>query len=187
MLTVNSHDPYDVEARGFMPSCARRGLRGYKGVVVGYTPLDEDVIHSTVFEEGPMVFAVWCAILATADSDGVSSLQPRTLVRLWGNKVRRDDVEGAWEVLKAPDAESQNQEHGGRRIIPHPSGGWFVVSHQKYRDKFKAEIRRAQISEAKRRQRDRDAGRMCGECDETENLGPPGEDGRRLCKAHKGS
>lgn len=160
-------------------------FRRLMGVLVGYTPLDQEVIHSTVFEEGPVVFAVWCAILATSDQDGVSGLQPRTLVRLWANKVKRADVEAAWDVLKSPDAESQNQDHGGRRIIPHPSGGWFVVSHQKYRDKFKSEIRRQQITEAKRRQRERDSGRMCAECDETDDLGKPGEDGRRLCPAHR--
>lgn len=152
---------------------------------MGYTPLDEDVIYSTVFERGPMVFAVWCAILATSDANGVSALNQRTLFKLWDGKVAMHHIDEAWHVLSGPDLESKNKDHGGRRIIDYGDGRWFVVSHQKYREKHRAEVRKHQLAEAKRRQRARDAGEMCAECDSPPDPGSEkNKDGRLFCAVH---
>lgn len=151
---------------------------------MGYTPLDEEVIYSTVFRQGPMVFAVWCAVLAAADQDGMTALNPKALELLWDHKVHMKHINEAWDRLTSPDPDSKNREHAGRRIIPTEDGRWFVVSHQKYRDKFRAEVRRMQVADAKRRQRERDAGRMCSECDLTDALKPHGDSGRVFCKSH---
>lgn len=53
-----------------------------------------------------------------------------------------EETEEALRVLGAPEKYSRSQEHEGRRIET-VEGGWRVLSHQKYRDEIKLEMRRA--------------------------------------------
>ena len=130
---------------------------------MSFTLLDAGSVYSTVFRQGPMVWAVWCAILAQKDADGVTPMTPEFLAAQW----RMDDggsIQKAWDVLAAPDPSSKNKEHEGRRIIPTPDGRWFVVSHEKYRQIHREAYRREQNAEAKRRQREREKGGARAEC-----------------------
>ncbi len=120
-----------------------------------FTPLDSDLVYSTVFSEGPLVFAIWCALLATKDLDGLTALTPEFLAKQWNMDLA--EIEKAWSVHTSPDLKSKNQEFEGKRIIPSGDGRWFVVSHLKYRSKYKPQARLDQLREAKRRQRERDA------------------------------
>jgi hypothetical protein len=119
-----------------------------------YAPLDSDILESSVMLEGPLVFAVWCAILARKDRDGNTSLKPRTLWILWSRAPDAPSLEAvqkAWDVLAKNDPSSANPDHAGRRIIPTEDGRWFVVSAEKYRERYSNERRRKQLAEAQSR------------------------------------
>lgn len=129
---------------------------------MSYAPLDSDILYSTTIKEGPMVFAVWCAILASKDQDGVTALNPESVALLMSDpKEQRfqpvEPIEEAWKVLTSPDPGSRNQEHQGRRIIPTGDGRWLVVSHEHYRQKHQKLRRQEQLRDAKARQREREA------------------------------
>lgn len=141
-----------------------------------FTPLDHGALFSTAFMSGPMPWAVWTAILSTADANGMTSLNPQILARMWGVPV--EDVQAAWEVHTKPDPDSKNKEHGGRRIIP-VDGRWYIVSHSKYKEMYSPEFRREQLRVAKRRQRARDKG-IPVSCKCGEWLANPGDE---LCPA----
>lgn len=128
---------------------------------MSYAPLDSDVLFSTTIKEGPVVFAVWCAILASKDQDGVTALNPESLALLMskpgeGRVVSVETIAEAWNVLAAPDPRSRNPEHEGRRIIPTEDGRWLVVSHERYRLKHQKLRRQEQLRDAKARQRERE-------------------------------
>ena len=55
-------------------------------------------------------------------------------------------------MLSSPDTESANKDNEGRRILP-IEGGWFVVSHDKYRKLLSIEERRERDAARKRAQR----------------------------------
>jgi hypothetical protein len=120
-----------------------------------YAPLDSDSLFSTAFMAGPLPWAVWTAILASKDKDGLTSLNPEILSRLW--QVDLADVQKAWDHHAKPDAKSKNKEHDGARIVPTEDGRWKVVSHEKYRSKHLSEKRRDANTEAVRRHRARKA------------------------------
>lgn len=128
--------------------------------VMTYAPLDADLLNSSVMLEGPLVLAVWCAVLASKDKDGVTSIKPKTLCALWSrapDAPTLDAVVTAWEVLRAADPDSANPEHCGARIVPTDDGRWKVVSHNKYRERYSQEKRRTQLVEAQQRLRGKTA------------------------------
>lgn len=120
-----------------------------------YTPLDSSALYSTAFRTGPLPWAVWTAILAAMDSDGVVSINPSFLAAQWPG-VSRAEIEEAWSVHTKPDPDSKNEEFEGRRLIPYEGGRWLVVSHQEYRNKYSKAIRAEQLRAAKQRQRQRE-------------------------------
>lgn len=120
-----------------------------------YTPLDSDTLFSSVMWLGPDAVGVWYSILASKDQDGVTALNPHTLANIMRCDVAV--VQAAWDKLAAPDPDSHNTEHEGRRIVPTKDGNWFVVSHQKYRDKHSGAAYRERGAVRKRRQREREA------------------------------
>ena len=121
-----------------------------------FTPLDSQAVFSTAFMSGPMPWAVWTAVLSSADSDGMTSLNPHVLARLWNCPL--EDIQAAWDVHTQPDPLSKNQDHEGRRLIPLDGGRWLIVSHSRYREQYSPEFRREQLRLAKRRQRAREKG-----------------------------
>lgn len=161
---------------------------------MSYAPLDSDILYSTTIKEGPMVFAVWCAILASKDQDGVTALNPESVALLMSDpKEQRfqplEPIEEAWGVLTAPDPGSRNKEHEGRRIIPTGDGRWLVVSHEHYRQKHQKLRRQEQLRDAKARQREREKaasgnggfhGETCGDCGATAVVA---RGGRFLCES----
>lgn len=156
---------------------------------MSFAPLDSEILFSTTIKQGPMVFAVWCAILASKDEMGVTALNPETLVGLMSDPLegRIADygaIKAAWEVLAAPDPKSKTQEFEGRRIIPSGDGRWVVVNHEKYRIKHQREVRKIQLLVAKQKQRRKEKQGVC----EVEGCGEPAEtavEGRLFCLAHE--
>jgi hypothetical protein len=131
--------------------------------------------------EGPLPWAIYTAILAQKDQDGISPVTPDVLAAIWRMDV--EEIRRAWDVLAAPDPRSKNREHEGRPIIPTDDGRWLVVSHEKYRLKHREEQRKETVREAKRRQREREKD---GTCD-TPGCGQPAETavaGRKVCSEH---
>ena len=97
---------------------------------MSYTPLDRSFLTSTLLKEGAMVVACWTLVLAAADKNGESDMQPSAAASLL--RVSDEETEKAFEVLYAPDPKSRNEECQGRRILRLDNGHWQVVSHGKY-------------------------------------------------------
>lgn len=112
-----------------------------------FTPLDHAALYSTAFRTGPLPWAVWTAILAAMDSDGIVSINPAFLAAQWPG-VSREEIEDAWNVHTKPDPDSKNEECEGARLVPTDDGRWLVVSHKSYRTRYSKEIRRAQVAQA---------------------------------------
>lgn len=145
-----------------------------------YTPLDSDLLTSTVLKEGPDVVACWMLILASMDKLGETSLQPSAAASLLRISDARADK--AFEVLARPDRRSRNQEHGGRRILKRPGGMWAIVGAEKYQQKAS----RAAATERQRRYVERKAKREKGVCeiDECGNQVSGEIDGQKVCSRH---
>lgn len=126
---------------------------------MAYAPWDDGLPFSTVnINGGPTVLAVWGLIVASKDQDGITNLNPASIVGLWSNSLEPkplEAVQAAWDYLCAPDPLSKNRDEGGRRIVPTGDGRWRVVSHEKYREKYRAEKRKRQLAEASKRYRDK--------------------------------
>jgi hypothetical protein len=122
---------------------------------MSFAILDSGALNSTLCDQGLVVWAVFMAILADKDKDGITTLRPKQIAKNFHHPVK--EIEDAWDVLAKPDPESKNDAHEGRRIIPTDDGRWIVVSHDKYRSIHKQAVRQEQIRSAKQRQRAREA------------------------------
>lgn len=111
---------------------------------MGWNPLDESLLSSSILAEGPDVVATWALLIASADRYGESRLTIPFVASVL--RISDERVEKAFEILKAPDKRSRNKEHDGRRIIA-SEDGWLLVSHAKYRE------RASRMAAAERQQR----------------------------------
>lgn len=150
---------------------------------MSYTPLDSSFLTSTMLKEGPDVVAIWTLLLASTDKLGESLMQPAAAASLL--RIPDDRAKKAFEILAAPDPDSRNKEHEGRRILPREDGKWFIVSAQKYQwlaSRAAATIRQRKY-DANKRARE---GKEVEQC-EQEGCERPSEgavDGRRVCARH---
>lgn len=157
-----------------------------QGSVMSYTPLDGDLLTSTLLREGPDVVACWALLLASADKLGESGMQPSIAASLL--RIADERAEAAFAVLTAPDPTSRNKEYEGRRILPREDGSWFIVSHQKYQWRTS----RARATERQRRyaarleERERKGRIAEGTCEESGCESPveAAVEGRKVCSAH---
>ena len=107
--------------------------------MAGYTKLFQRILDSTVWREDDTTRILWITMLALADQDGIvqstiPGLADRARITLAG-------CEAALEKFKQPDKYSWSKESEGRRIQD-VEGGWFIISHAKYRALMSAEDRR---------------------------------------------
>lgn len=123
---------------------------------MSFAILDGKALTSSITDQGLIAWAVWTAILADKDQDGITTLNPRYLVKVFCCPELLPLVEDAWKALTEPDPHSKNAEHEGRRLIPVDDGRWLVVSHEKYKQIYRKEVRRDYLTQAKRAQRDRE-------------------------------
>lgn len=99
---------------------------------MGWNPLDESLLSSSLLSEGPDVVATWALLIASANRQGESHLTVPFIASVL--RISEERVEAAFVVLTSPDKRSRNKEHAGRRIIS-VEDGWLLVSHAKYREK----------------------------------------------------
>ena len=97
---------------------------------MAYTPLDSDLLTSTLLKEGPVVLSAFVLILASRDRFGETSIQPATVASLL--RISDEEAEEAFRVLSEPDPKSRNRDEDGRRIVPIGDGRWMIVSNEKY-------------------------------------------------------
>lgn len=153
---------------------------------MSYSALDSGFINSTTFRLGPMHAAVWAAILSQKDQDGIVTLTPETLARIW--LMDEAVIQKIWDDLAAPDPKSKNKENEGRRMVKTPDGEWYLTGHDKYREKYKQEKRRKQVADATRRWRSKASGEQGGrifcEIDGCTKEGTEGWEGKYYCSMH---
>ena len=103
--------------------------------MAGYTPLFNEIVTSSIWNENHVIRIVWITLMALADMDGnvyasIAGLAPVARVTI-------PECEKAIKILSSPDQYSRSQEQEGRRII-FVEGGWHLVNHGKYRQKAKS-------------------------------------------------
>lgn len=116
---------------------------------MGFTKLDEGIVHSSIWSEALATRVLWVTMLAMADSNGFVSSSRSGLLR--AANIPEADFNVAIEILEAPDPDSRSPEHGGRRIEK-CDGGWMVLNYRRYRE-FTYSGSKEAIK--KRRQRDK--------------------------------
>ena len=116
-----------------------------------YNKLFTKILDSSIWLEPDATRLVWITLLATMDEDGfcqyasVGNLARRAVVTL-------SRAEKAVGILEAPDRNSSDPDHEGRRIERVP-GGWMVLNSKKYHDLATREHVRNQTRERVRKHR----------------------------------
>jgi hypothetical protein len=114
---------------------------------MGFTKLDEGIVHSSIWSEALATRVLWVTMLAMADSQGFVSSSRSGLLR--AANIPQSDFDTA--ILESPDVDSRSPEHDGRRIQK-CDGGWTVLNYRRYRE-FTYSGSREAIK--KRKQRDK--------------------------------
>lgn len=116
-----------------------------------YVKLFATILDSSVWLESHATVRVWITFLAAKDSDGfcrfaaLENLAHRA-------RVSTEEAESAVAKLEAPDNNSSNPDHEGRRIERVP-GGWVVLNAQLYNDMVKKDDERRSSRERVRKHR----------------------------------
>jgi len=118
-----------------------------------YAKLSDTLLTSSILDFGFGPVAIWAMILASKDKYGITHQNPRSLTKLFGGAVARDEVDAAWEVLISPDKDTTTQLEDGRRLLPLPDGGHMVVTHSIHEHQHNPDVKKEQIAEASRRYR----------------------------------
>ena len=98
-----------------------------------YAPLDSGILLSSVWSESPEIRCVWITMLAMKDKDGIVHASIPGLAHM--ARVSLEVTEQAVAKFLNADPYSRTKEHDGRRIEP-VDGGWLVLNHTKYRNKY---------------------------------------------------
>jgi hypothetical protein len=104
-----------------------------------WTPLWNEIVTSSIWEEDVVVRVVWITMLAVKDRNGYVSGSVSSMARI--ANVDPEDCARAVKLLESPDKRNPNQPNQGRRIQP-VEKGWVVINHAKYRDMIQEEYRR---------------------------------------------
>jgi len=119
---------------------------------MGYTKLFSSILLSTVWREPDHVRLTWIALMALADERGEVRSSVPGLADV--TRVTRAQLDDALERLAAPDPDSTNPAHEGRRI-ERADGGWRLLNHGYYKRLMSLEDRRQKDAERQRRHRSR--------------------------------
>ena len=99
-------------------------------------------------------------LLKLADRDGVVDMTAEAIARR--ANVPLEKIRAGIEALMQPDPRSRSKGHDGRRLVAVDSGrdwGWVIVNYAHYRAIQDEEARRAYFRDAKRRSREKPAGK----------------------------
>lgn len=116
---------------------------------MGFTKLDEGIVHSSIWSEALATRVLWVTMLAMADSKGFVSSSRSGLLR--AANIPLEEFDSALGILEAPDPDSRSPEYDGRRVQK-CDGGWTVLNYLRYRE-FTYSGSKEAIK--KRRQRDK--------------------------------
>ena len=120
-----------------------------------YAKLFSTIVESSIWLEPHGTRIVWVTLLATMDEDGYAHYAAI------GNLARRagvtiEEAEAAVETLSAPEDDSSNKEHEGRRI-ERVAGGFMVLNAKFYRAlgkrEHELEANRRRVAEHRARKR----------------------------------
>lgn len=98
---------------------------------MGFTKLDEGIVHSSVWSEPYPTRVLWVTMLAMCDSRGFVASSRSGLTR--AANITQVEFDASIEILEGPDPDSRSPEHDGRRVEKR-DGGWQVLNYQKYRN-----------------------------------------------------
>jgi hypothetical protein len=118
---------------------------------MSYTKLDSGIIQSSLWEEDDATRIVWITLLALADANGMVRAAVPAIASL--SRVSLKKCIAAIEKFKAPDPYSRTKLEEGRRVLELEDGGFFLVTHEEYRNRRDPEVRLAQVREAVARHR----------------------------------
>jgi len=122
--------------------------------MAGYAKLFGSILFSTIWGESKDVKILWITLMAMADPDGVVEAAVPGLAA--ASRLSVDECRVAIAVLEAPDPDSKNPDHEGRRIEK-CDGGWRLLNYLNYRDKLTVAHRREKTAERVRKFRERKA------------------------------
>jgi hypothetical protein len=119
-----------------------------------FVKLYSSVIMSSLWSEDPETRVLWITMLAAADREGFLFGSPAGLAAV--ARLPVESVVRGLEKFSSPDTYSsdlmRNPENEGRRIET-VEGGWKLLNYEWYRGLERAEDRKAQYRESKRKQR----------------------------------
>jgi hypothetical protein len=119
---------------------------------MAYTKLFSSIIASSIWQENLVTKVVWITMLAIQNRAHVVEASVPGLAHLAG--VSREDCEKALKKLMAPDPDSRNKAHDGRRIEVCP-GGWLILNGEYYQQLMGAEDRKEKMRQYQRDCRER--------------------------------
>lgn len=124
---------------------------------MSYGKIFSSAFTGSLVGSGPVVFAVWSYVIAhTVDSQ--VEINPILVAAVLGCPA--EDVKSAIAKLTAPDPQSRNKDHEGRRLLKEGEYAYRVVSHKIYREMRNEDDRRAYNREKKRESRARSKASM---------------------------
>jgi len=124
--------------------------------VTPWTPIERQLLESSVWEADPVVRVLWVSVLLIASEPGRNGTVDLTTRSLAARAcLSLEDTERALAVLMAPDPQSRSREEDGRRLVPidpERAWGWRVVTWARRKESRL----RAMAALRKQRQRSRD-------------------------------
>lgn len=112
---------------------------------MSYTKLDNSIVTSTVWREPNHVRLLWITMLALADRHGEVMASIPGLADM--ARISVEECHDGIRRLMAPDQWSRTKDDEGRRIRE-IDGGWFIINHAKYRQKY-SDIERRELASAR--------------------------------------
>lgn len=119
---------------------------------MGWSPLWDKLVMSSVWSESKEVKILWITLLALKDRYG--EVKGSVIGLANSARLTPEETMQALDVLRNPDPFSSSIEHEGRRI-ENIKGGWRILNHEKYREMIQEEYKRVYNREKKRESRQR--------------------------------
>lgn len=108
-------------------------------VMLTYIKLFNTILDSSVWCEPDPIRILWITLMAKADADGIVRGSVPGIAN--SARITVQDCRDGLVKFMAPDKDSSNKEHEGRRIEEVP-GGWRLLNHARYREMMSLEARR---------------------------------------------
>lgn len=115
-----------------------------------FTKLMSSLLYSSVWQQPDPVRIVWITMLAMADRNGFIGASVSGIAHM--ARVSLKDCTRAIETFKAPDPDSRNKAHQGRRVAE-AERGYQLLNYLTFRALRDAEARREQDRNRKRQKR----------------------------------